>query len=238
MAKAKATKKTVRNGKRAAKNSAARNKAQKAVPNTVPGYPSIQLVADKPADTVAGVISANNGHDDLVVCNDGSAHIASKHIKAGFAAKRGMSWNDVNRKYLAHTRKEADAQPREARLARGVEGKMTEHSRKAVADANSKRRAGSKAEQKVAAKASKDAEKATRKSERAAKAAPKADDNRKLKLLDKKFSFGGEGTARRACWDALLATAKAKGTVADYIAAGGKAKYLPRWVSAGAIAYA
>lgn len=53
----------------------------------------------------------------------------------------------------------------------------------------------------------------------------------KIVVLDKKFTFGGEGTKRAAAWG-LVAKAK---TVADYVASGGPRKYLARWISAGAI---
>lgn len=57
------------------------------------------------------------------------------------------------------------------------------------------------------------------------------EDSRKITITDKAFTFGAPGTARRSCWDAMV---KAK-TVAEYVAAGGKVKYLGRWQSAGAI---
>ena len=81
------------------------------------------------------------------------------------------------------------------------------------------------AKQKVSAKASPKAKAKT------TKAAPKADDTRKITVLDKDFQFGREGTARNKAW---LACIKAK-TVSDYAKAGGALKYLPRWVAAGAI---
>ncbi len=51
---------------------------------------------------------------------------------------------------------------------------------------------------------------------------------------DKKFAFGGEGSKRRASWDALRSLKRK--TVAAYKAAGGQAKYLSRWEKAGYIA--
>lgn len=55
-----------------------------------------------------------------------------------------------------------------------------------------------------------------------------------ITILDKKFVFGGEGTKRRASWDAL-ATQKGRKTVTAYKANGGATKYLARWAKAGAI---
>jgi hypothetical protein len=230
---AKARRATARNAKREAANSTRKAKVVKAskVP-TVPGYPSIEQCIGKGTGpkTIAGVVSINRQQDDAAVCNDGSLHKCTEHHRAGIRVLRGMEWDTVNRQYLKLLEGEAAAAKHPAVLAKGVEGKFTEHSRKAHQDAKAKKSAPAKA-----AKASKADAKAARKAERAAKAAPKADDSRKLTVVDKKFTFGAEGTARRASWDAAVKTAKAKGTAADYIKAGGKAKYLPRWVSAGAI---
>lgn len=110
-------------------------------------------------------------------------------------------------------------------LAKGLDAQNSPHSVKAIADAKRKAAPAAKAAPKAAEK------KAARTAERAAKAAPKADDNRKIVIVDKKFSYGKEGTSRRASWDACV---KAK-TVAEYAAKGGALKYLPRWVAAGAI---
>lgn len=121
--------------------------------------------------------------------------------------------------------------PKEATLAKGIDSRNAPHSVKAHAD-NKRAARGAKAEAPAKApKADKATAKAERKAARAAKAAPKSDDSRKITIVDKKFTFGGEGTTRRASWDAV----KSGSTVADYVKAGGKAKYLPRWVSAGAI---
>lgn len=110
-------------------------------------------------------------------------------------------------------------------LAKGLDAQNSPHSVKAIADAKRKAGPAAKAAPKVAEK------KVARTAERAAKAAPKADDARKIKVLDRKFTYGKEGTSRRASWDACM---KAQ-TVADYAKAGGALKYLPRWVAAGAI---
>ena len=112
-------------------------------------------------------------------------------------------------------------------LANGVSGRGNPHSAKAVQDQKAKAKAVGKAD-KVAAKGKVAADK---KEARAAKAAPKADDNRKIAIVDKKFVYGREGTARRAAWDACVSAR----TVADYAKKGGALKYLPRWTAAGAI---
>jgi hypothetical protein len=125
----------------------------------------------------------------------------------------------------------AAAKQEAAGLAKGVDGRSAPHSAKSMQDGRAKAKASNKADAKGAnAKATVD-KKAARKAERAAKSAPKADDNRKITILNKKFEFGREGTARRLSWDTCM---KSK-TVADYAAAGGKLKYLPRWATAGAI---
>lgn len=121
------------------------------------------------------------------------------------------------------------AEQSSAKLANGVDSRSAPHSAKAVAD--NKAAGSNKADKKVAATKAKTDAKAERKAKRAEKAAPKADDNRKVTIVDKKFTYGREGSSRRSAWDAL----KSGMTVAAYIAAGGKAKYLPRWVAANAI---
>lgn len=227
MAKATTKKaKAATNAKRAANNKAKAARVTKAEPAKVKGWPNITVVTGKGVTdrTVADVVSVNRGQDNAAVLNDGSTHLCSKHLRAGIVVKRGINWDNANKDYLTLMRKEEEAK---AVLAKGVDGKFTEHSRKAAAD----NRRNSKKESTMA----KETKKAARKAERAAKAAPKADDTRSIKLLDKKFSFGGEGTARRASWDACLAAIKAKTGVQGYLKAGGKAKYLPRWASAGAI---
>jgi hypothetical protein len=110
--------------------------------------------------------------------------------------------------------------PKPAKLARGLDTQSAPHSAKAVSDGH---RAG---------KADKPA-KAPKPAKVAKEKAPKADanDTRAIKVLDKAYSYGAEGSKRRESWDA----AKSSKTVAAYLAAGGKAKYLPRFVAAGAI---
>ncbi len=118
-----------------------------------------------------------------------------------------------------------------AGLAKGLDGRNAPHSAKCVADDRAKSRANNKAD-KAAEKAKAKAEKkAARVAERKAKAAPKADDTRKITIVDKKFTFGREGTARNMSW---IACTKSK-TVSAYAKAGGALKYLPRWEAAGAI---
>lgn len=120
--------------------------------------------------------------------------------------------------------KVAKANPPAAKLANGLDGRSAPHSAKAAGDSNRKN---------PAPKGPKPAEakKAARKEVAAAKATPKADDTRAITVVKKDFAFGRDGTARRDNWNRCL---KAK-TVAAYIAAGGAAKYLTRWVAAGAI---
>lgn len=234
---AKARRATRRNTERAEAAKTRRSKVERVskVP-TVPGFPQIQVVTGKGTGprTVAGVIGVNRAQDEAAVCNDGSVHVCTKHLRAGINVERGRNWDDVNRQFLKILEGEKAASKHPAVLAKGVEGKFTEHSRKAHQDAKAAK-GGSKKAEREQRKADKAAAKETRKAERAAKAAPKADDNRRISIADKKFTFGADGTARRSSWDACVKTAKAKGTAADYIKAGGKAKYLPRWVSAGAI---
>lgn len=138
-------------------------------------------------------------------------------------AKVGGSYAAVKAAY-----EKAKANPPVAKLANGLDGRSAPHSAKAVGDAAGKgnpAKGPAKSEPKPADK------KAARKEAKAATAAPKADDKRSITIVKKDFAFGREGTARRASWDICL---KAK-TAADYIAKGGAAKYLPRWVAAGAI---
>lgn len=118
-----------------------------------------------------------------------------------------------------------------ATLAGGLDGRNAPHSSKAVSDKRGAAKGTNKADKVQARKATEQVKKAERKAVRAEKAAPKADDNRKIAIVDKKFSYGKEGSARNASWLAC----KGSKTVAEYAAKGGALKYLPRWVSAGAI---
>jgi len=115
-------------------------------------------------------------------------------------------------------------------LARGLKSTDAPHSQKAVKDAKS---AASPA--KATTKTDKaQATKAAKVTARAERAAPKAGDTRKITIVDKKFTFGREGSARHDSWTACT-TSK---TVTEYLAKGGKAKYLPRWVAAKVITLA
>lgn len=68
------------------------------------------------------------------------------------------------------------------------------------------------------------------------KAAPKARGKQGIVTInDPKFVFGGEGSVRRASWDALSKLPAAQRTLAAYKAAGGLTKYIKRWESAGVI---
>lgn len=121
-----------------------------------------------------------------------------------------------------------------AKLANGLTGRNAPNCGAALQDAKAKLAKGKATPQVPALKgmAPLGIKPKAAKADKPAKA-PKvtADDTRKLVIVDKKFTFGGEGTSRRAAWNA---TTKAK-TVADYIAAGGARKYLARWEKAGAI---
>lgn len=55
-----------------------------------------------------------------------------------------------------------------------------------------------------------------------------------IKILNKKFVFGAEGTKRNASWLAL-ASQKGKKTAEAYKANGGATKYLARWAKMGVI---
>lgn len=145
--------------------------------------------------------------------------------KVAEAAKLGLSFRAF-KEVFAEAKRTATG-----KLAQGLDGRSAPHSAKAAADHNSAARGTNKADKAQSRKATETAKKAERKAAAQAKAAPKADDNRKIAVLDKKFTYGKDGTARRASWDAC----KASKTVAEYAAKGGALKYLPRWVSAGAI---
>lgn len=68
------------------------------------------------------------------------------------------------------------------------------------------------------------------------KAAPIANDVA-IKIVDKKFVFGAEGSKRRQSWNALKGI-KGKATVGKYLERGGARKYVARWANAGVIAFA
>lgn len=225
MARINSTKKaTVTAAKKAAKAAPKASKVE-----SVPGHPHVKVVTGVGTGpkTIAQVTSANRGHDTIAILNDGSTHTVTDYTAKGVSVKAGMDFERTKTTYLALLRgeKEAAKAPKPVgHLAKGLDGRSAPHSAKAVADNHA-------AAKKAAAKPAKEAKKAERKAARAEKAAPKADDNRKITIVDKKFTFGGDGTARRASWDAC----KASKTVAEFIGKGGKAKYLPRWVASGAV---
>jgi hypothetical protein len=97
--------------------------------------------------------------------------------------------------------------------------------------------ATAKAPAKAARKAKAPAKaKTTAKAPAKTKAAPKALGRQgTVTIKDKAFVYGAEGSERRKSWDALT-NLKGTKTLAAYKAAGGKTKYLNRWVAAGAIA--
>lgn len=173
---------------------------------------------------VKEVTGANRGHDTIAILHDGSTHTVTDYARQGVTVKVGEDFDARKAAYLKKVAADAAKPKGPGHLAKGLDARTAPHSAKAVAD-------NAAAARKGVAKPGKAEKKAARKTERAAKAAPKSDDNRRITIVDKKFTFGGDGTARRASWDA----AKASKTVAEYAKAGGKLKYLPRWVSAGAI---
>lgn len=164
----------------------------------------------------------------MVGVTDGQPLMIPKHKFVGAlaeAAKLGSSFKAFRELW------EAEKKASPGKLAQGLDGRNAPHSSKAVGDRAAAAKGTNKADKVQARKATEQAKKADRKANRAAKAAPKADDNRKITIVDKKFTYGKEGTSRNASW---IACTKSK-TVADYAKAGGALKYLGRWVSAGAI---
>lgn len=203
-------------------------RAAKAAPVSLPKRSSQSAkLADSPAPVKSDVITEckNNtsGAPHIMVTAPGhpTLGIPANRMNAELnkLAKVGGSYAAVKAAY-----EKAKANSPVAKLANGLDGRSAPHSAKSVADA-----AGKGNPAKAAPKAAD--KKAARKEAKAATAAPKADDKRAITIVKKDFAFGREGTARRASWDICL---KSK-TAADYIAKGGAAKYLPRWVSAGAI---
>lgn len=194
-----------------ARGRAAARRNNAAAPNT-PTPAMLRIVKELSA--------ANRGNDTVAILHDGTTHVVTDYHTNGVTVKVGDNFDDRKKAYLAKVRERAEHKG-PGHLAKGLDGRNAPHSVKAHQDHK-------RGTAKPAAKAEKKAE---RKAARAARAAPKSDDARKITIVDKKFTFGGDGTARRASWDAC----KAAKTVADYLKAGGKAKYLPRWVSSGAI---
>lgn len=162
----------------------------------------------------------------MVGTTDGQPLMIPQHKFVGAlaeAAKKGSSFREFKAMW-AEIQKNGTG-----KLANGLDGRSAPHCSKSVGDKAAK--GTNKADKVMARKATETAKKAERKTERAAKAPPKADDNRKIVVVDKKFSYGREGSARNAAWQACTASK----TVAEYAAKGGALKYLPRWAAAGAI---
>lgn len=207
-------------GKDATTTTAAK-KQRKAAKANKPAAP------DKPTPAMLRIVkelpAANRGQDTIAILHDASTHVITDYAKHGVAVKVGDNFDERKAAYLKAVRARAEAPKGPGHLAQGLDGRNAPHSVKAHQD--HKRGVGKPA------KADKTAKKQARKVAREAKAAPKADDARRITIVDKKFTFGGDGTARRASWDAC----KSSKTVAEYLKAGGKAKYLPRWVASGAI---
>lgn len=182
------------------------------------------------AEARKGKITASKSSQDgnylVVSCGEENFVIKKGLVTPDLADAAQVGKTFLIAKKLAESIKAA--QPA-GHLARGVDGHNSPHSTKAHADKRAAERKGAKAaEPKPSPTAAK---KEARKAERAEKAAPKAGDKRTITVVDKGFTFGREGSARRDNWDKAV---KAK-TVDAYLSAGGAAKYLPRWVAAGAI---
>jgi len=196
----------------------------KSKPAPKPGKTATEVLAAKaPAksDIISSCKGTSNGGSYIAVAAPGqTAILVPTNRFVGDLQKLGAVGKSF--KAFADAWKVAKANPPAAKLANGLDGRSAPHSSKAVADSKAKEAPKAKP-----AAAKKEAKKA----ERVAKAAPKADDTRAITILKKDFAFGRDGTARRDSWNKAL---KAK-TAAAYIAAGGAAKYLPRWVAAGAI---
>lgn len=223
MAKAIATVKSVK-GVRASKVDKGAS-AIKSVTST--DHKTTEIKGSAKSDVIKSVKGATGGdYTAIVAPGHDTLLVKSVHWTAalGKVAVVGGSFKEAVKLH-----KEIVANPPQASLARGITGRDAPQSSKAVADRRGTGNPTVKASAKPAPKAA--AKKAERKAAKAEKAAPKGDDTRAITIVKKDFAFGREGTARRSCWDKAL---KAK-TVAAYIAAGGAAKYLPRWVSAGAI---
>lgn len=184
-----------------------------------------QHVAEPKSDVITSVKGTTSGGDyTVVMANNGQPAITIPRNRfLGEVAKLAVPGGSF--KALADAWAKAKAAQPSAKLANGITGQNSPHSAKSVADQRAKDKPAPKAADK----------KVARKEAAKAKAAPKGDDTRKLTLLRKDFTFGAVGSARNDSWLVCAAVIKAKGTVADYIAKGGKAKYLPRWAAAGAI---
>lgn len=194
--------------------------APKAAPKAVPGTPPKIVEAKSTVNGSHLVVSADNGEKFTIR----SGLVGDKAFAAMAAVGKDY------RKAEAKAKELTEAAKAPGHLAKGVDSRNSPHSAKSVADRKAKERPLTKAAQNDH-RAIKEAKARKAKAERAAKAAPKADDDRKITVVDKKFAYGKEGTSRRASWDACT---KSK-TVAEYAAKGGALKYLPRWTAAGAI---
>lgn len=191
-------------------------------PKTLVATRSKGRTATISADLIASVKNSTDA-SRVIVSNHGDDRITFKVTEMdAFLTKHAVAGGS-----MATVRKHIAERKAGVVMAKGLDGRNSPNCSKAVQDAKAELRkvtgkAATKAPAKAAAPAKAKADKAPKKT---------ADDTRKLTIVDKKFTFGGEGTSRRAAWDAC---AKAK-TVADYISAGGARKYLARWEKAGAI---
>lgn len=151
------------------------------------------------------------------------AHPTDKQMRAEIEADLRKIASETGAPRLAQL-----GQKQPTQLARGINTRQAPHSAAALAAGRAKakppkveKKAPTPKTQNQAAKTSKPA-------------APIAtDDARSITVTNKEYTYGRPGSARAAAW-AVCAAPTTK-TVADYAQAGGKVKYLPRWVAAGAI---
>lgn len=193
------------------------------LPKTAPKEPAPKTPPFTGPTKIVGAKNTVNGSHLVITGDDGSTFtLRSTLVTKEFSdiARTGMNYAKA-----AAMAKELSKPKTPGHLAKGLNSHNAPHSAKAIADNNDKNKPTTAATKKPAPKAPE------KKAARAAKATPKADDARKITIVDKKFSYGAEGTSRRASWDAC----KASKTVAEYAAKGGALKYLPRWAAAGAI---
>lgn len=207
------------------------NKETKVAKRRTRRSPMEKACDDTKADAIASskAASPSDGDHHLITSQGGDKFLFPTEYWSGDVRKAtrvGQSFAAAKAAVeAAMTKREKNG------LAKGLDARNAPHSHKALGDDRARAKTAAKAD--AAQERGKQAaeKKAARKAERSAKAVPKADDNRKITIVDKNFTFGREGTARNLSW---LACKKAK-TVAEYAKAGGALKYLPRWVSAGAI---
>lgn len=179
-------------------------------PGMVPGWPTVKLYKGEGATdrSVAAVVAANRGADDVAVLNDGSSHVVSKFLGADIAVHIGDNYDACADTYQAAISAEGavrSAKPKgRAVLARGAETEV--HSRKAAADSRKQESEMTKTPAKKQAPAKK-----------AAKANGSAD--RTYKVVNR--DHGARPDSKRATQLAIVfkhtSTAKAKAAGAESV---------------------